>query len=160
MGGVQWRRTGKWGRGARLEDERVAPDSCSTDPNHEKLTSYEESIVSSTTTTHDDIIDLYSVGYPKTTRGTEEVPFIHNIEILGPKGEINRVRALFDGGAMVGAMCASVFHKVKHRLGNSAPSKRLLRMANGVIEPSKRQWEGPIKLGNATAQGHFEVFDS
>jgi hypothetical protein len=45
-------------------------------------------------------------------------------------------------------------------LGNSAPSKRLLRMANGAIESSKRRWEGPIKLGNVTANGQFKVFDS
>ena len=68
--------------------------------------------------------------------------------------------ALFDGGAMVAAMCTSIFYKVQHCLGNSAPSKCLLQMANGVIEPSKRWWEGLIKLGNVTANGQFEVFDS
>jgi hypothetical protein len=112
---------------------------------------------------HDDIIDLYSVDHPKITKRTtmeEEVPFLHNIEILGPNGEINRVRALSNGGAMVGAMCTSIFHKVQHRMGNSEPSKRLLRMANGAIEPSKRWWEGPIRLGNVIVQGQFEVFNS
>jgi hypothetical protein len=33
-------------------------------------------------------------------------------------------------------------------------------MANRVIEPSKRRWEGLIKLGNVMANSQFEVFDS
>ena len=61
---------------------------------------------------------------------------------------------------MVAAMCTSIFYKVQHRLGNSALSKCLLRMANGAIEPSKRWWEGLIKLCNVMANGQFEVFDS
>ena len=95
---------------------------------------------------HSDIVNLYHANHPKITKSIameEEVPFIHGIQILGPKGEIIRVRALFDGGAMVAAMCTSIFYKVQHRLGNSALSKRLLWMANRAIESSKRQWEGP-----------------
>lgn len=107
-------------------------------------------------TWHEDIVDLYSVSHPKITKCAateEEIPFVHNIDILGPNGEINRVRALFDGGVMVGAMCASVFNKIQHRLGNSEPSKCLLRMANRAIEPSKRRWGGLIKLGSVISQG-------
>jgi hypothetical protein len=133
------------------------------DPNHENLVSYNNHDVSSTTVMHSDIINLYHADHPKITKSAameEEVPFIHNIQILGPKGEVIQVRALFDGGTMVGAMCTSIFHKVQHCLGNSAPLKHLLWIANGVIEPSKRQWEGPIKLGNVMANGQFEVFNS
>ena len=163
MGQIQCRRTGKWRRVARLEDERATPDSLSTDLNHENLVLYGNHDVSSTTIMHSDIVNLYHANHPKITKSIameEEVPFIHNIQILGPKGEIIRVRALFDGGAMVAAMCTSIFYKVQHCLGNSAPSKHLLRMANGVIEPSKRRWEGLIKLGNVMANGQFEVFNS
>jgi len=44
---------------------------------------------------------------------------------------------LFDGAAMVAAMCWSIFKQVKHRLGTWKKSKKRLRMANGDIVPSK-----------------------
>ena len=111
-----------------------------------------------------DIIDLYSVGHESVTwnmctQGVE-VPFKQGIQLYGPKGEVVRVEGLFDGGAMVAAMCTSVFEKVKHRLGTWGPSKRRLRMANGVIVPSRASWRGIINLGGVEAQGEFEVFDS
>jgi hypothetical protein len=46
-----------------------------------------------------------------------EMPFQHTLQLLGPQGEIVRVAALFDGCAMVAAMCITVFDKIKHRLG-------------------------------------------
>ena len=61
------------------------------------------------TNTEVKIIDLYSIGHNKDTKKPwkeNKVPFIHNIELLGPRGEIIRVRALFDEGTMVGAMCS------------------------------------------------------
>jgi len=61
---------------------------------------------------------------------------------------------------MVAAMCTSVFDKVKHRLGNWGPSRRRLRMANGIIVPSQARWTGVINLGGVEARGAFEVFDS
>ena len=64
-------------------------------------------------------------------------PFVHWLLLHGPQGEKVRVKALFDGGAMVGAMCASFFNKVQHRLlGQTKPSSRRLRVANGAIVPS------------------------
>jgi hypothetical protein len=68
-----------------------------------------------------DIIDLYSVGSE-----SPEVPFMHGISIVGSKGDAVRVEALFDGGAMVAALCSSVFNKIKHRLYNWTPSTRRL----------------------------------
>lgn len=82
------------------------------------------------------VSNLYSVGHEVvtcTTRLSEEVPFLHSVTLLGPSGEHVRVRALFDGGAMVGAMFSSVFEKVKHRLGTWRASMRRLRMANGSV---------------------------
>ena len=66
-------------------------------------------------------IVLYSVGHEAVTRtmcnSNEEVPFKHTLQLAGPKGEVVRVSALFDGAAMVAAMCQLVFEKIKHRLG-------------------------------------------
>jgi len=65
------------------------------------------------------IIDLYSVGDKDRlweTLEQREVPFVHWLLVHGPQGEIVRVKALFDRGAMVGAMCTSFFKKVQHWL--------------------------------------------
>jgi len=72
------------------------------------------------------LTDLYTIGDDdemwKTLR-QREVPFVHWLLLHGPQGEIARVKALFDGGAMVGAMCASFFKKIQHRLdGQTRPS--------------------------------------
>ena len=113
---------------------------------------------------NDNICDLYSVGHERVTRAMcnmgIEVPFQHTLRLLGPQGEIVRVAALFDGCAMVAAMCATVFEKVKHRLGRWERSERQLRMGNGVIVPSLAVWRGKMQLGKATIEGEFEVFDS
>ena len=110
------------------------------------------------------VIDLYSVGDKDRlweTLEQREVPFVHWLLVHGPQGEIVRVKALFDGGAMVGAMCTSFFKKVQHRLcGQAKPSNRRLRMANGVILPSQGVWKGRLQLGGLKAEGEFEVFDS
>ena len=64
-------------------------------------------------------IVLYSVGHEAVMRticnAKEEVPFKHTLKLAGLKWEIVRVSALFDGAAMVVAMCQSVFEKIKHR---------------------------------------------
>ena len=114
---------------------------------------------------NDSIVGLYSVGHEEITRTMcekgVEVPFQHTLHILGPQGEIVRVSALFDGCAMVAAMCSTVFNKVKHRLGGQwGPSERWLRMGNGTIVPSMAVWKGKMKLGGVTIDGEFEVFDS
>ena len=66
------------------------------------------------------LVDLYSVGPEIVMRRMcnkgVEVPFIHALQIKGPQGEIVRFSALFDGAAMVAAMCQLIFKKVKHRL--------------------------------------------
>jgi hypothetical protein len=70
---------------------------------------------------NENIIDLYSVGHEMIVGmaggRNGDVPFVHGVELKGAQGEIVRVRALFDGGAQVGAMCSSIFRKVQHRLG-------------------------------------------
>ncbi|KIK32875.1 hypothetical protein CY34DRAFT_64408, partial [Suillus luteus UH-Slu-Lm8-n1] len=110
------------------------------------------------------ISDLYSIGHQHVTKAQlengEAVPFIHRIELDGPKGEVVRIRALFDDGAMVSAMCASIFQKVKHRLHNLTQSNKHLRMADGSIVKSIAKWTGTIRIKGIKTQSTFEVFDS
>ena len=91
----------------------------------------------------------------------KEVPFMHWLWLHGPQGEVVRVNALFDGGAMVGAMCLSIFEKVKHCFHSQAkPSSQLLRMANGIIIQLQAVWKGMLELKGIHIEGEFEVFDS
>ena len=116
------------------------------------------------TTQNDNIVDLYSVGHKEVMRTMcdrgVKVPFQHTIHLLSPQGEIVRVSALFDGCAMVSAMCATVFEKVKHRLGKWGRSTRQLRMGDGTLIQSLAVWRGRVQLGEITVEGKFEVFDS
>ena len=112
-----------------------------------------------------DIFDLYEVGHKGIMRTlckdkSLEIPFAHQIKLHGPQGEIVCVSALFNGAAMVAAMCTSLFKLVKHRLGHWLPSQKKLRMANGMIVPSQARWEGTIQLRDVVIRGSFEVFDS
>jgi hypothetical protein len=110
-------------------------------------------------TTEPEILDLYAVG--KENENEKEVqPFVHNVRLLGPKGEIVRVWGMFDDSALVAAMCSRVFAKVKHRLGKYEASKRRLRMADGTIIKAEATWTGPIQIEGVHIQGSFEVFDS
>ncbi|KIM63078.1 hypothetical protein SCLCIDRAFT_118266, partial [Scleroderma citrinum Foug A] len=70
------------------------------------------------------------------------------------------VQALFDNGAMTGAMCSSVFKTVKHNLKGWRRSTQALRMANGTIIPSEATWTGTIHIEGIEATGTFEVFNS
>jgi hypothetical protein len=155
------RRAGKWGRAIHLEDRRVAPNSLSMGDNPEIFATHATPVVSSMNV-NNDVIDLYLIRQSKTTMNTtgEEAPFVHEINIIGPKREVSTVRALFNGGAMVSAMCTTAFNRAQHRLGDTLQSRRGLRMADGTVVPSQRRWERPIELGNARVNGGFEVFDS
>jgi hypothetical protein len=72
------------------------------------------------TKSNSNLIDLYSVGHASVLKkwkaGEGEVPFKQELQLKGPQGETVHISVLFDGGAMVRAMCLSVFWKIKHRL--------------------------------------------
>jgi len=59
-----------------------------------------------------DIIDLYSVHHENAS--LHDVPFTHPIALHDHCGKHIALNALFDGGALVAAMCTTVFHKIKH----------------------------------------------
>ena len=87
-------------------------------------------------------------------------PFVHQVQFHGPQGEIVRVWANVDDGAMKEVMSSDMFRKVKHRLGPALPSSQLLRVANGVVIQSEARWEGRIEANGISADVSFEVFDS
>jgi hypothetical protein len=123
-----WRRTGKWGRATHLEDKRVAPDEPLSNSCNTKDSTMHAMATVSSMNMNNDISDLYSIKHLKTTKNitVEEAPFVHNIRIIRPKGKVAPIKALFDGGAMVNAICTSAFNRVKHHLGAMAQSKHLL----------------------------------
>ena len=59
------------------------------------------------------LIDLYLVGHMSVLEqwkaGKDEVLFKQLLQLKGPQGEIVCISALFNGRAMVRAMCTSVF---------------------------------------------------
>jgi hypothetical protein len=152
---------GKRGRAVSIvEDMRTAREPTSVDV--VEVLSPAVNVLN--TVPNNNIIDLYSVGHEEVTRDMcnmgIEVPFQHTLRLLGPQGEVVRVAALFDGCAMVSAMCATVFEKTKHRLGEWRKSTKQLRMGNGIIIPSLAVWRGRMQLEEVTINGEFEVFDS
>ena len=114
-----------------------------------------------TTSPKSNIVELFSIGASKEkeeNRKTE--PFIHQVQFHGPRGEVIRVWANVDDGAMREVMSLAMFEKVKHRLGTTSPSAQLLRVANGAIVKSEAKWEGKINVNGISANTAFEVFDS
>jgi hypothetical protein len=67
-----------------------------------------------------DIVNLYLADEELSRMAC--LPFLQNISFSGPQGEIVRVKALFDEGAMISAMSTVIFQEVKHRLGSWGPS--------------------------------------
>ena len=121
----------------RVEEKGVVVEGVSMVPAEPEECVSPESLVH-TVSSNTIVIDMYEVGHKTITRSMCEnaetdIPFAHQLKLHGPQGEIVRTTALFDGAAMVAAMCVTLFDKVKHRLGSWQPSKRLLRMANGTI---------------------------
>ena len=157
---VRWA-AGKWGRA--VSDVEETPMTWEK-PDTETIEVYCPAVNVINTESNDNIVDLYSVGHEEVNKtmcdiGTE-VPFQHTLCLLGPQGEVVRVSALFDRCAMVLVMCATVFEKIKHRLGLWSKSTMQLRMGNRVIVPSLATWWGRMQLGSTTVEGKFEVFNS
>jgi hypothetical protein len=119
---------GKQGRAVNLVEEPVAPSTPIMEVDCTDTTVAEPNVPSTELNTN--LIDLYSVGHTLVLKKWEaredEVPFKQELQLNGPQGETVRVSALFDGGAMVRAMCSSVFWMIKHRLTGWGLSRRQL----------------------------------
>jgi hypothetical protein len=108
------------------------------------------------------VIDLYAIKGPEAEQRKRrpERPFVHEIQLHGPKGETVQTHAVFDGGVMISAMSTAVFKQVRHRLAECIPLKRVLRMVNGAQVKSLATWTGTVELEGIKAQGAFEIFNS
>jgi hypothetical protein len=104
------------------------------------------------------VFDLYEVDSLRV--GEASIPFVHGVEIAGPKGEIVRFRSVFDDGALVNAIDETLYHALKGRLAALIPSEKILRMADGRKVPSAGEWRGRITVNGVSREGSFEVFKS
>jgi hypothetical protein len=103
--------------------------------------------------------DVFTVG---ARRRTEEVAraFIHEVCLEGLSNTRVRVIATFDDGALVNVIDTMIFDSIRNKLQPLMASKRVLRMANGVLVPSAGTWIGRVIVGNVCAEGAFEIFPS
>ncbi|KZP08552.1 hypothetical protein FIBSPDRAFT_761263, partial [Athelia psychrophila] len=112
-------------------------------------------------TWNDDIVDLYAVGESEGEKDrAASVPYMHMVRLHGPRGEVVRVRAVVDNGAMCGALDSAFFKNAAGRLSALEPSRKVLRMANGAIVPSQGIWTGTTEFGGVRRVASFEVFPS
>ena len=104
------------------------------------------------------VFDLYEVG--SLQEGEVSHPFVHGVELSGPKGEIVRFRSVFDDGALVNAIDEILYRALKGRLAALTPSERILRMADGRLVPSVGVWKGTVTVKGINREGSFEIFNS
>ena len=152
------------GTGKREWAVELSTKSTTQNQNTERQTEYignTSTPLPVTTNSNLNVINLFSIGANKEREGKEKTkPFIHQVRLHGPQGEIVRVWANVDDGAMREVMSSSMFRKVKHRLGTALPSTQLLRVANGTIVGSEAKWKGKIEVNGISTEVVFEVFDS
>ena len=151
--------TGKRGRAVELSTSTTTLEHIGQRNEHCEVTSTVPNVL--TSTTESDVVDLFDIGVNEMKEGIENTkPFRHRVHFRGPRGEIVRVWANVDNGAMKEVMSSQTFHKVKHKLGTWKPSSQLLRIANGEIIQSQARWEGEIEVNGVRAKTAFKVFDS
>ena len=150
---------GKRGRAVELSTSPTTLEHIEQRNEHREVTSTVSNVL--TFTTESDILDLFDIGANETKEGIGNTkPFRHRVHFRGPRGEIVRVWANIDDGAMKEVMSSQTFHKVKHKLGTWKPSSQLLRIANREIIQSQAKWEGVIEVNSIGAKTMFEVFYS
>ncbi|KIN96157.1 hypothetical protein M404DRAFT_33567 [Pisolithus tinctorius Marx 270] len=91
---------------------------------------------------------------------SKSVPFTHPIMLKNMDNTGATVKALFDDGAMTGAMALSTFNMIKHELKGWQPLSQALCMANRAVILSEATWMGMINIEGMEVTGTFEVFDS
>ena len=110
---------------------------------------------------NNNISDLYGVGSQRNKNsGETSIPFVHGVELSGPKGEIVRFRSVFDDGALANAIDEKMYLTSKNRLSALAPSSRILKMADGRLVPSLGVWKGRVTVKGVSSLGTFQVLNS
>ena len=104
------------------------------------------------------VFDLYEIGGLR--EGEICAPFVHGIELAGPKGEIVRFRSVFGDGALVNAIDKTMYQTLKGRLLASTPSNKILCMVDGRQVLSIGLWKGRVSVKGIHWEGTFEVFNS
>ena len=56
--------------------------------------------------------------------GNSEIPFAKELQLVGIDGQLVRIWAIFDDGAMVNVIDANIFALLKHRLSTCKPSHK------------------------------------
>ena len=103
-----------------------------------------------------DIIDFYEL----FNVGNVEVPFEKELQLVGVDGKFIRIRAIFDDGAMVNVIDASIFASLKDHLSACRTSRRVLWMANGTLVASEGSWTGTVIVEGVHAVGTLKIFPS
>jgi hypothetical protein len=135
------RHAGKWGWAVELGTSTTTQIQTEQQNGHSEISNTVSHVI--TTIPESNVVDLFGIGANKIRR-EETRPFIHQVRFYGPQGEVIRVWANIDDGAMREVMSTATFEKVKHRLGTITPSSQLLRVANGTIVQSEAKWKGEI----------------
>ena len=104
------------------------------------------------------VFDLYEVGSLREEGAS--LPFVHAVELAGPKGEVVRFRCVFDDGALVNTIDEPLYQTLKGRLTALTPSSKVLRMADGRLVPSAGVWKGRITVKGIQHESTFEIFNS
>jgi hypothetical protein len=103
--------------------------------------------------------EVYTVG-ARRVGDKVVVPFVHSVQLEGLGKRLVLLRATFDDAAMVNVIDSVLFATIKEQLVEATASTRVLRMANGILVPFRGAWTGCIVIGDAKAEGTFEVFPS
>ncbi|KAF8816017.1 hypothetical protein BYT27DRAFT_7020408, partial [Phlegmacium glaucopus] len=107
------------------------------------------------------ILDLYGIGSLQREKGEKvSIPFVHGVELAGPRGETVRFRSVFDDGAMTSAIDENMYLASQGRLSALEPSAKVLRMADGRLVASAGVWRGWVTVKGASRKAVFEVFNS
>ena len=104
------------------------------------------------------VFDLYEVS--SLREGGTSLPFVHGVELAGPRGEVVRFRSVFDDGALVNAIDKALYRTLEGRLAATTPSKKVLRMADGRLVPSAGVWKGQVTVKGIKRESTFEIFNS
>jgi hypothetical protein len=110
---------------------------------------------------NNNISNLYSVGSHKLKEaGKASLPFVHGVELSGPKGENVRFRSVFDDGALANAIDERMYLISQNRLSTLEPSSKILKMADGRLVPSRGMWKGRVTVKGISHHATFEVLNS
>src|SRR5882762_4382878 len=110
------RSAGKRGRAVGLSTSLTTLEHIERKNGHFEIPSTVSNVLTSITEL--DVVDLFDIGANEIKEGIGRTkPFRHRVRFYGPRGEVVRVWANIDDGAMKEVMSSKTFEKVKHKLG-------------------------------------------